>query len=375
MNFYDLCKQYKNFGSENPLDNFTDQDIQRALDSENLTVHQFYSLLSSRVVKFLEQMAQRANKTTLQYFGKAIQLYTPIYLSSYCKNECLYCGFNVKNKIQRKKLSLEELEKEAQFIANTGLQHVLILTGSSREQSPVLYIEDCVRVLKKYFSSISIEIYSLDSKEYKDLVGLGVDGLTIYQEVYDEKAYEDVHISGPKKDYLFRLDAPQRAAAQGMRVINIGVLLGLAKWQDEILALGVHAKYLQDKFSDAEISISVPRLRPHSGAFKPFCCVTDKEIVQIILALRIFLPRLGMTISTRESASFREHLLGLGVTRMSAGSTTAVGGHTAIGDENVDSSQFEISDNRSVKEIRELLVSKGYQPVLKDWMHLEHECV
>ncbi|MDD3374588.1 MAG: 2-iminoacetate synthase ThiH [Candidatus Omnitrophica bacterium] len=368
MSFYDVYKQYKDFDIQNFFGNVESQMIQKALNVPNVSEYQFLSFLSSRAEPFLEQMATRSSQLTRQYFGKTIQLYTPMYVSNYCENECVYCGFNRKNKIQRKKLSFDEVKKEAEFISQTGLKHILLLTGSSRAQSPVGYVKECVKILQKYFSSVSLEVYTLTTDEYKELIDAGVDGLTVYQEVYDEVVYSQVHQAGPKSDYLFRLDAPERALSQRMRTVNIGVLLGLSQWQKEVFLLGLHAQYLQDKFFDSEISISLPRLRPAKGMFQPACVVEDKSIVQMILALRIFLPRLGITLSTRESAQFRENLLSLGITRMSAGSTTEVGGHTAIVDENKKNVQFEISDTRSVLQMIKFLEQKGYQPVLKDWM-------
>ena len=332
-----------------------------------MKINQFKDLLSPEAEKNLEEMAQKAHEITLQNFGKTIQLYTPMYISNYCENECVYCGFNKSSRTERKKLTPEEVEKEAACIASSGLRHVLILTGESREESPVSYIKSCVQILKKYFTSISIEIYPLTEDEYRELITEGVDGLTVYQETYDKEAYDKVHLSGPKKDYKFRLDAPERALKAGMRTVNIGVLLGLSDWREEAFSMGLHARHLQDKFTDAEISISVPRIRPQVEGYRPPLEVTDKNIVQIILALRIFLPRVGITLSTRENPDLRENLLPLGVTRMSAGSTTAVGGHTINYTKNKPV-QFEISDGRNVDQIKEMLLEKGYQPVLKDWV-------
>jgi 2-iminoacetate synthase len=326
-------------------------------------------LLSPGNASSLEELAQTARELTLKNFGRTIQLYTPIYLSNYCDNRCLYCGFNSNNKITRRALSLEEVEKEARFISSTGLRHILILTGESRSMSPVSYIKDCVGILRKYFSSISIEVYPLTEGEYSLLVGAGVDGLTIYQEAYDETVYSRVHPDGPKSDYRFRLDAPERGARAGMRSVNIGALLGLNDWRSEVFLLGLHAKYLQDSFPDVEIGVSVPRIRPQAGSFKAAYKVSDADLVQIITALRIFLPRLGISISTRESPGLRENLIPLGVTRMSAGSTTCVGGHT-IEENAPGAAQFDISDTRSVEEVKKLLERKGYQPVFKDWMQL-----
>jgi 2-iminoacetate synthase len=335
-----------------------------------MNVREFEWTLSEAVEGSLEKIAQKARGITLRNFGRTIQLYAPVYLSNYCDNSCVYCGFNANNNIERRRLTPDEVEIEAAFISRTGLKHILILTGESRRMSPVSYIKDCVGILKKYFSSISIEVYPLTEAEYSELISEGVDGLTIYQEVYDEKIYSKMHPSGPKSDYLFRLDAPERGARAGMRSVNIGALLGLADWRKEIFLLGLHAKYLQDKFPCVEISASIPRIRPQgANGFKASCEVSDKNITQIILALRLFLPRIGITLSTRERPELRDNLIPLGVTKISAGSTTCVGGHT-VGYEDGSSPQFEISDRRSVDEIKSMLDNKGYQPVLKDWMQI-----
>ncbi len=309
-------------------------------------------------------MAARSKQLTLQHFGKVIFLYTPLYLANYCVNQCVYCGFNISSGIKRCKLTMEEVESEAKAIASAGLKHIVILTGESKVHSPVSYIKDCVNILKKYFTSIVIEVYPLEESEYKELIDAGVDGLTLYQEVYDEEMYKAVHLKGPKSNYRYRLDAPERACRASMRGVNIGALLGLEDWRKEAFFTGLHANYLQNKYTDTEISLSFPRLRPCGGEFQPVCIVNDKNLVQIMTANRLFMPRCGITISTRESASFRDNLLGLGVTKMSAGSVTEVGGHSEKGG---STGQFEISDPRSVEEMKTMLYSKGYQPVFKDW--------
>jgi len=350
MSFYVIYQQYKDCSF-------------KQLPSQDLT-----KLLSPEAEKSLEEMAQKAKALTLENFGKAIALYTPLYLSNYCENECLYCGFNTRNKIPRKKLKINELKKEAEFIAKTGLQHILILSGESRKLTPLSYIKECLQILRKFFSSISIEIYPLTESEYKELIQEGVDGLTIYQEVYDQDSYKKLHLKGPKQDYRFRLDAPERAACASMRTINIGSLLGLAPWPKEAFLMLRHAKYLQDKYPEAEISISIPRVKPQFNNFPVPYEVSDKNIVQIITAARIFMPRLGITLSTRESDCLRDNLVSLGITKMSAGSTTAVGGHTLAKEYIKNSIQFEISDKRDVNQIKKMLLEKGYQPVLKDWV-------
>lgn len=370
MSFYDIYSQNKDLNLEVIFNSISSSFIQESSQANNLDIKQFLGLLSPLAENILESMAEKAHTITKNNFGNTIQLYAPMYLSNYCENSCLYCGFNLNNIIKRRKLDLEEVEKEAQYISSTGIKHILILTGESETQSPVSYILECVKILKKYFTSISIEIYPLVEKEYAQLFNVGVEGLTIYQEVYDEQIYAKMHILGPKRDYRFRLDAPERGAKARMRSISIGALLGLGDWRKEAFFLGLHAKYLQDTFPDVEIGISVPRIQPQISGFKSICQVSDKNIVQIILALRIFLPRLGITISTRESPEFRENLLSLGVTKISAGSATNVGGYSLYKEENESSSQFDIQDQRSVDQIKTLLEKKGYQPVFKDWMYL-----
>jgi len=364
MTFYDLCLKYKNFGFQGFLNSTTDNHIMKILDKEKLNELDFLALLSEKAKEYLEPMAAKAKQLTLKHFGRVILLYTPMYLSNYCVNQCAYCGFNCKNSIARKKLTIDEVKKEAEIIASTGLKHILILTGESRKYTPVSYIKSCVEVLKNYFSSISVEVYPLDTEEYAELIAAGVDGLTIYQETYDEKVYISVHTKGPKRNYRYRLDAPERACMASMRSVNIGALLGLNIWAKEAFFTGLHAHYLQNKYPDVEISVSLPRIRPHTGRFQPKSPVSDKDLVQIMLAFRLFMPRVGITISTRERAELRDNLVGLGVTKLSAGSSTEVGGH--ILDNNGDS-QFDIADTRSVAQIRDMLYKKGYQPIFKDW--------
>jgi len=370
MSYYEVYSQYKNLSFEKIFQEISSQDVETALNASTQNESRLLALLSPAAEKYLEEFAQRARNLTLSNFGKTIQLYTPVYLSNFCENQCVYCGFNLRNKILRKKLNPEEVKKEAVFISAAGLKHILILTGEFRKKSPLKYIKNCIKILREYFSSLAIEIYPLTESEYALIASEGADGLTLYQETYDQEIYNRVHLSGPKKDYLFRLDAPERAAKSGMRSVNIGVLLGLNDWKKEVFFMGLHAKYLQDKFCDLEVGVSVPRLRPNSGSFRIPREVSDRNMVQIITALRIFLPRAGISLSTRESRIFRDNLLPLGITRMSAGSSTRVGGHIVEFQEESNPAQFEISDTRSVEEIKAMLAAKGYQPILKDWMRI-----
>lgn len=375
MSFYGLYQKYKDFPFREFWQEVTETQIERIINQDRISALDFLALLSEKAGNYLEPMAQKAHRITVQNFGKVIFLYTPMYLANYCDNQCAYCGFSALNRIPRKRLSLSRVEEEAQLIARTGLRHILILTGESRVKTPVSYLKDCIGVLKKYFTSISIEIYPLETEEYRQLIISGVDGLTIYQETYDEQIYDRVHLKGPKKNYRFRLDAPERGARAGMRSVNIGALLGLGDWRKDAFFTGLHADYLQNRYLDLEISVSLPRLRTYPSNFKefrPFCQVSDKELVQIMLALRLFLPRCGITISTRESSWLRDNIIGLGVTKMSAGSVTSVGGRINHVPEN-GVPQFDILDKRGVSEIKEMILSKGYQPIFKDWHSIEVE--
>jgi len=364
MSFYEEYLKFKELPFESSWGLLDNRKIETILRKERINFNDFLALLSPVAEEHLEEMAQKARRLTVQNFGRTIILYTPMYLSNYCINRCLYCGFNVDNRLTRRQLTLEEVEREAQVISATGLKHILILTGEAPKKASLEYLQDCVQILKKYFTSIAIEIYPLAEAEYSQLIAAGVDGLTIYQETYQEDVYDSLHLSGPKKDYRFRLDAPERACRAAMRSVNIGALLGLADWRKEAFFTGLHADYLQNKYLDTEVSISLPRIRPHLGGFQPVSPVSDKNLVQIMLAFRLFMPRVGIAVSTRERAEFRDNVMALGVTKMSAGSTTSVGGHSSPKD---DTGQFEISDQRDVEEMREAIFKLGYQPVFKDW--------
>lgn len=366
MSFYDLLAKYKTFDFAGFLAGVTPSQVNGIMHKERLTSLDFLALLSPVADEFLEAMAQKAHRLTTQHFGRTVLLYTPLYLANYCVNRCVYCGFSLDNILTRKQLSLPEVEAEAKVIAATGLRHILILTGEARNISSVAYIHDCVELLKRYFSSISIEIYPLETNEYRELVAAGVDGLTIYQEVYDEGQYLKLHPAGPKRNYRYRLDVPERGCKAGMRTVNIGALLGLNDWRKEAFATALHADYLQQRYPEVEISMSPPRMRPHQGGYQSPFIIADKEFVQYLLAFRLFMPRSGITLSTRESARLRDHMVKLGVTKMSAGTCTMVGGRVAKGEEG----QFEISDGRSVEEVAAMLYAQGYQPVYKDWLSI-----
>lgn len=365
MSFYRNLEQYRDFDFEDFFFKVTPQDIQRILAKDKLGELDFLALLSEPATDYLEPMAQKARQLTIQYFGRTIQLFIPLYISNYCTNECLYCGFNRAHDIDRKKLSLEEIEAEAQAIDRSGIKHVLLLTGEAKAVTPMDYLEAAVRVLKRYFASVAIEMFPMDEPDYRILKQAGVDGLTLYQEVYNEQVYSKVHLAGKKADYRYRLDAPERGARAGFRSVNIGALLGLGEKRSEIFLAGLHAKYLADLFLETEVGLSLPRINPAEGSFQAKNMVDDRSFVQFLTALRLFLPRCGIAISTRERAAFRDRLIHLGPTRFSAGSCTGVGGYVEDGQKGTP--QFEITDERSVDQVVAAIREQGYQPVFKDW--------
>jgi 2-iminoacetate synthase len=367
MSFYPLLKEYDTLDLAGRFAAATEDDVRRAIERTTPTFNDFLALMSPAASPLLEEMAQKASLVTVRNFGRTISLFTPLYLANFCTNHCVYCGFNSRNNIHRSMLTLDEVDAEGAAIAATGLKHLLILTGDAPAKTGVDYLEACTRILRKHFPSVSIEVYALTEEEYVRLVEAGVDGMTMFQETYDEVLYPTLHPKGPKSDFRFRLDAPERSCKAGMRVVNIGALLGLGDWHRDALMTGLHARYLQDRYPATDIAVSLPRMRPHAGGWEPASIVSDRDMVQFLMALRLFLPRVGITISTRESAEFRENILPLGVTKMSAGVSTAVGGHTDGTSDGEDTSQFEISDDRSVDEMCAALRARGFQPVFKDW--------
>lgn len=358
--------RYADFDFENFFRQVRPQDVQAVLAKDRLNAGDFLTLLAPCAEACLEEMAWKAHNLTVQHFGKTMILFTPMYLSNICTNQCVYCGFNIKNKLERKKLSASEILAEGQAIAETGLKHILLLTGDSRKETPVSYMAEAAGLLKRYFTCIGIEVYALTVEEYRELAAAGVDEMTMFQETYNPVAYAELHPAGPKRDYRFRLDAPERACQAGMRAVNVGALLGLDDWRKDAFFSGLHADYLQRNFPELEVSVSTPRMQPHVGGFPPKTIVTDNNLVQYMLALRIFLPRSGITLSTREKCRLRDSLVQLGVTKMSAGVCTAVGGRL----HKDEVGQFEISDSRSVAEVAAMLHHQGYQPLYKNWQAL-----
>lgn len=362
--FQDLLAQWPRERREEVAARASEAHVLAALEKESLRPEDFLALLSPAAEPHLERMAQRAHALTLRYFGRAVNLFTPLYLSDYCTNQCRYCGFNAKNRLHRRHLSLEEAEAEARVIASTGLQHILLLTGDARKRSSPEYIAAVTRRIKPLFASVGVEVYSMSEEEYALLVRAGVDSMTMFQETYHPELYDWLHPAGPKRDYAFRLNAPERAARGGMRSLGLGALLGLDAFIHDAFATGLHAWWLLRTFPGVDVGLSIPRICPHEGQFDVPHAVGDRQFVQYVVALRCFLPRSPITCSSRESAFMRNHLVPLGITRVSAGVSTAVGGRATEGDE---VGQFEITDHRSVREMTADLSSIGYQAVLKDW--------
>jgi 2-iminoacetate synthase len=347
---------------------YTGDDVKRALGKERLSVQDYGAILSPAADACLEEMAARATAETRRHFGNSVQLFTPLYIANYCENHCVYCGFNCRNRISRGKLSLEEIEEELQAIAATGLKEILLLTGEARRQSGVEYIGEAVRLAARYFGAVGIEIYPLNTDEYAFLHACGTDFVCVYQETYNTDKYAKVHLRGPKRIYPYRFHAQERALRGGMRGVAFGALLGLDDFRQDAFAVGLHAFFLQQKYPQAEVSFSVPRLRPYiNNAANSASDVHERQLLQVMLAYRLFMPFAGITISTRERPGFRDHVIGMAATKISAGVSVGVGGHKAKekGDE-----QFAIADPRSVTEVHQMIAGRGLQPVYTDYIRV-----
>lgn len=335
-----------------------------------ITLSQIRSVLENTDPQFVEQLAQTSAKLTRQYFGRAISLYAPLYLSNFCSSYCTYCGFHSHNRIKRFKLTAEQMDQEMQYLSKQGLENILILTGESYNVTPLSYLKEAVEIAKNYFPSISLEVHPMETAEYAELFACGVDGITVYQETYDRKRYSEVHVSGIKADFDFRYGTPERAAQGGIRSISMGILLGLsADPAQDLLSLYEHLRYMEKNFPGVEYSVSFPRMQDIKGKEFVKCPVDDMTFVKIICLTRTLFPRVGINLSTREDAKFRDNILELGITRMSAGSNTSVGGYTLI-DEEIQDPQFDVSDHRSMEEIVTVLKRKNFDPVLTDWRRI-----
>ena len=372
----DICGQVMSQRKEYDYSKYTAKDVQAALEHETCSIEDFKALLSPAAEPFLEQMAERARLETSKHFGNTVYLFTPLYIANYCENYCVYCGFNCYNHINRMKLTMEQVEHEMKIIADSGMEEILLLTGESRAQSDVAYIGEACKLARKYFRMVGLEIYPVNVAEYRYLHECGADYVTVFQETYDTDKYETLHLLGHKRVWPYRFDAQERALMGGMRGVACSALLGLSDFRKDALASALHVYYLQRKYPSAELSLSCPRLRPivNNEKINPLD-VGEKQLCQILCAYRIFLPFVGITVSSRESASFRNGIVKIAATKVSAGVSTGIGDHEskytgketgeAQGDE-----QFEINDDRSLDTMYQDIAAEGLQPVLNDYLYV-----
>jgi 2-iminoacetate synthase len=356
-----------------------------------LGLEDFAHLISPAASGELEALCRHAQNLTQQRFGKVIRLFAPLYLSNECINNCKYCGFSRDNPILRVTLSVEEVEQEAKVLADQGFRNLLLVAGEHPKFISPNYLQECIQSLHATMPSISLEIGPMDCADYREMVSAGADGLVVYQETYDRTVYAAIHTSGPKRDFNWRLETPERAYAAGFRRLGIGALYGLSDWRTEALCLAAHADFLLRHCWKASLTISLPRLRPHAGEFQPLTQLSDRELVQLTAALRICFPDVGLVLSTRERPQLRDGLMRVGITLMSAGSHTEPGGYTGAGraklhrterglirelpglgarpdrDPPVATEQFAIADSRGAEQIAQCIRQNGYEPVWKDW--------
>jgi len=342
----------------------TTRDVESALGAYRRSLQDFMALISPAAAPYLEQMAQMSHKVTQKRFGKTVQLYAPLYLSNECQNICNYCGFSLDNKIARKTLNPIEIMQEAQHLKSLGFEHVLLVTGEAQQTVGVDYLAGAIRMLKPHFANISIEVQPMDQDDYQKLIAEGLYAVLVYQETYHRENYRQYHLKGRKSNFDYRLDTPDRLGKAGIHKIGLGVLIGLEDWRADNFFTALHLNYLEKTYWQTKYSISFPRLRPAQGLIEPKVAITDKELVQLICAWRLFDEEIELSISTRENETFRNNIIRLGATTISAGSATNPGGYT-INKEELE--QFEINDHRSVQEVEAMIKQNGYKPVWKDW--------
>lgn len=366
----DLMDRVLKAAAEYRPESYTSEDVRAALGKETLSPYDFGALLSPAAQPLIEEMAQRAQQETRKHFGNSIYMFTPLYIANYCENYCIYCGFNCHNKIRRAKLNFEQIEQEMQAIAATGLEEILLLTGESRKMSDVEYIGEACKIAKKYFKLIGLEIYPVNSDEYAYLHQCGADFVTVFQETYDPEKYETLHLGGHKRVFPYRFSAQERAVLGGMRGVGFAALLGLSDFRKDAFATGMHAYLLQKKYPHAEIAFSCPRLRPtiNHEEINPKD-VHETQLLQVIMAYRIFMPFANITISTREGQRFRDNVISIAATKISAGVSTGIGSHVEEIEEKGDE-QFVISDDRSVDEVYQAIKDRGLQPVMNDYVYV-----
>lgn len=341
-----------------------ENDVIDALGSSKCNLEDFKALISPAATPYLEQMARRSKEMTLQRFGPTIGLYVPLYLSNRCSNSCTYCGFSVGNKIQRTTLDSDQLTAEAKAIKKIGFDHILLVTGESPRKVGMDYFRQALAILKPYFSHISMEVQPLDTNQYRELSRLGLDAVLVYQETYHRQSYAEYHLKGRKTDFDFRLSSPERLGQAEIHKIGLGCLLGLEDWRSDAFHVALHLDYLEKRYWKSRYSLSFPRLRPCKGGFQPKSPVSERELLQLICAYRLFNPQVELSLSTRESALFRDNVMALGITTMSAGSSTQPGGYANI---QQGLEQFSIDDDRSPKAVARMIKSKGYEVIWKDW--------
>lgn len=364
MDIKEIIAQYSWKEIQDILDRCTEKDVELSLYRGKKSIMDFLNLISPAAEPYLEVMANMSHQITQQRFGKTIQLYAPLYLSNECQNICTYCGFSMDNKIKRKTLSNSEIIVEAMALKEMGINHVLLVSGEANKTVEIQYFLNAIRLLKPYFANISIEVQPLLQEEYEQLHQAGVHSVLVYQETYHEDVYKEYHPKGKKSNFNFRLDTPDRIGKAGIHKIGLGVLLGLENWRVDSFFNAIHLNYLQQRYWQTKYSVSFPRLRPAEGIIEPNFIMEDRHLLQLICAYRIWNPDLEISISTRESENFRNHIISLGATSMSAASKTNPGGY-AVDPQSLE--QFEISDERSMEEIRRQIQLKGYDPVMKDW--------
>ncbi|MDR1942273.1 MAG: 2-iminoacetate synthase ThiH [Endomicrobium sp.] len=366
MSFYDFKKQYDGFDFKNFCRNLSDLEIVKIINKENLSETDFLALLSPKALNRIEDMAQKASAISTKHFGKSVLLYAPLYVSNFCINNCVYCGFSTANAIKREVLNFKEIEDNCKIVSGYGIRHILLVCGESPVKTSLEYLQECIKILRKYFDCVDIEIYPLEESGYEQLREAGADGLAVYQETYDEDLYKILHTKGAKTNYRYRIETCERAGRAGYRSLNVGALLGLNDFVSEMFFAGLHAKYLQKNFPQSEIGISFPRLRPAAGGYEPKTIISDKHIIQAICAVRLFINRINVSVSTRESNALRKNAIPLGITRLSAASSTQVGGYAKSGKDS--DGQFKINDGASVEDVKKMIYEKGYQPIMKDWL-------
>jgi 2-iminoacetate synthase len=366
MSFYDEIQKYSWEDITRQINNKTANDVKQALGKSRLNLSDFQALISPAAIPYLELMVEKSMQITQKRFGKTMQLYIPLYLSNACTNNCVYCGFNHNNDIERTTLSKEEVLAEAREILKLGFEHILLVTGEDNKRCGVDYLEAMMKTLRKEFSLISIEVQPLETDEYSRLVKCGLNTVYIYQETYNEANYKNYHPGGKKSNYRYRLETPDRLGKAGVHKIGLGCLLGLEYWRTDSFFTALHMCYLEKHYWQTKYSISFPRLRPFSGSFEPRFKTSQKDLLQLICAYRLLNEQVELSLSTREDAHFRDNMLKLGVTSFSAGSKTNPGGYT----KNHESlEQFSIHDNRPPSEIAKMVRQNGYEVVWKDWDH------